>query len=431
MTSSLALLLCCVGAALAGKTLVLVDNWSVRETHSLYFAGLREQGHELTFKTADDPTLALVKYGEHLYENLILFSPSVEEFGGSLDVASIVSFIDGGGNVLVAASSQVGEAVRTLASEVGVEIDEENTAVIDHFNYDVKDAGRHTLIVAKPEDLIDSSLIVGEKSDKPLLYRGVGMVSDAANPLVLEVLHASSTAYSFNPEEKVTEYPHAVGRSALLITALQARNNARVALFGSLDFFSDEFFTAEVKRAGSAAPPVVAGNKGVALAMSRWVFKQCGVLRVTNVTHNKAGEVGAPVDYTIMETAEYSIGIEELTDGEWGPFSAGDVQLEFVRIDPFVRTYLVPDAAGNFKTSFKLPDVYGVFQFKVNYNRVGYTDLYSTTQVSVKPLLHTQYERFIPSAYPYYAAAFSMMLGVSIFSLFFLHMKEEVKEKDE
>ena len=31
---------------------------------------------------------------------------------------------------------------------------------------------------------------------------------------------------------------------------------------------------------------------------------------------------------------------------------------------------------------FKVPDVYGVFQFKVDYNRIGYTHLYSATQVT-------------------------------------------------
>jgi len=32
---------------------------------------------------------------------------------------------------------------------------------------------------------------------------------------------------------------------------------------------------------------------------------------------------------------------------------------------------------------FKVPDVYGVFQFKVDYNRVGYTRIKSATQVSM------------------------------------------------
>lgn len=37
---------------------------------------------------------------------------------------------------------------------------------------------------------------------------------------------------------------------------------------------------------------------------------------------------------------------------------------------------------GKYSVQFKLPDVYGVFQFKVDYNRLGYTHLYSSTQVS-------------------------------------------------
>ena len=66
----------------------------------------------------------------------------LSEFGGSLDVQAITNFIDGGGNLLVAGSSQVGEPVRDLASECGVEYDEEGTAVIDHLNYDVADQGK-------------------------------------------------------------------------------------------------------------------------------------------------------------------------------------------------------------------------------------------------------------------------------------------------
>ena len=94
---------------------------------------------------------------------------------------------------------------------------------------------------------------------------------------------------------------------------------------------------------------------------------------------------------------------------------------------PLLVMGLGSSPGGKYSVQFKLPDVYGVFQFKVDYNRLGYTHLYSSTQVSVRPLQHTQYERFIPSAYPYYASAFSMMLGLFIFSVVFLHMKEKEK----
>ena len=51
--------------------------------------------------------------------------------------------------------------------------------------------------------------------------------------------------------------------------------------------------------------------------------------------------------------------------------------------------------------------------------------------MSVRPLRHNQYERFIPSAYPYYASAFSMMAGVFVFALVFLHMADDTKKKAE
>lgn len=37
---------------------------------------------------------------------------------------------------------------------------------------------------------------------------------------------------------------------------------------------------------------------------------------------------------------------------------------------------------GLYYTSFKVPDVYGVFQFKVEYQRLGYTSLSLSKQVS-------------------------------------------------
>lgn len=108
--------------------------------------------------------------------------------------------------MLVAANSNVGDAIRELATEVGIEIDEEGSNVIDHFNYDASDDGQHTLVIADSGSLLDAPTIVGDKkSIGPILYRGIGMVSDQNNPLVLDILLADSTAYSYNPNKKITE----------------------------------------------------------------------------------------------------------------------------------------------------------------------------------------------------------------------------------
>lgn len=70
------------------------------------------------------------------------------------------------------------------------------------------------------------------------------------------------------------------------------------------------------------------------------MFQERGVLRVKSVHHHKVGESKPPREYTILEEVDYTIEIEELKDGKWVPFQGKDVQLEFVRIDPFVRTTL-------------------------------------------------------------------------------------------
>lgn len=342
-----------------------------------------ERGFKLTYKLADDSNLVLSKYGEYLYKNLIIFAPSVEEFGGDLSVDKIAEFVDNGGNVLVAGSSASGEALRELATECGFEVDEEGAAVIDHLNYDVSDQGDHTTIVASPANLISSPIIVGNANVAPLLYRGTGLLADRENSLVLQLLTADSSAYSYIPENAIKEYPHAVGRGTLLIAALQARNNARVVFSGSLFFFSDEAFTSGVQNAHGGQPYKKSGNQEVATAIGKWVFGEVGRLRVVSVEHHKAGEKEAPQSYTIIEPVVYTIAIEELDGGKWKPFQANDIQLEFVRIDPFVRTTLKPIGAGKYQAKFQIPDVYGVYQFKVDYDRVGYTHLYSTTQVKM------------------------------------------------
>ena len=98
-----------------GRVLVLLDNLAIKDTHTIFFKNIASMGFTLTYKVADDPSIVLKKYGSYLYEHLILFSPSVEEFGGALNVEGITEFVDAGGNVLVAGSSLTGDVLREIA----------------------------------------------------------------------------------------------------------------------------------------------------------------------------------------------------------------------------------------------------------------------------------------------------------------------------
>lgn len=90
---------------------------------------------------SDDPGLTLKKYGVWLYQNLIVFAPGTDELGGDLSPEAIAEFVDAGGNVLAAGSPAAGDAIRDLAAEFGVELDDSGSYVIDHLDYDVQNDG--------------------------------------------------------------------------------------------------------------------------------------------------------------------------------------------------------------------------------------------------------------------------------------------------
>ena len=95
--------------------------------------------------------------------------PPPPAFGGTVTNEAIMDFVDNGGNVLVAGSSDIADNVRDLASEVGFEFDEANSAVFDHINFAKDD---HTLVTSK--NVINADIITGGKPSKPIHFRGVG-----------------------------------------------------------------------------------------------------------------------------------------------------------------------------------------------------------------------------------------------------------------
>jgi len=60
------------------RVLVLLDDFAVKSSHSLFFNSLKSRGFDLDFHLADDPKIALQRYGQYLYDALILFSPTTE-----------------------------------------------------------------------------------------------------------------------------------------------------------------------------------------------------------------------------------------------------------------------------------------------------------------------------------------------------------------
>jgi oligosaccharyltransferase complex subunit beta len=397
---------------------------------------MTERGHELSFFTGED-TVALEEFGVPTFENLVLFSPS--KALGSLRKADLVRFVENGGNVLLSASSKLTKVQREFALECGVEFDKKGALVMDHVS-PIADASDIYNSVVAATDFVASERVVGTElakggAAKPVAFSGIGMALDPENILGFHALMAPATAYSANPVKEIeSEDAVRFGNQIGLVTAIQARNNARLVFSGSLDLFSDKYWTEDAF-----------SNAQFADFVTRWGFQERGVLRMQNVQHHR--EDGSQPDkmlsdakrpdqpitlyneaevardslvYRIKDNLTFAFDLHELRDGQWLPFEADDVQLEFVMLDPHVRKTMTHDGQGHFSVTFEAPDAYGIFMFRVMYRRLGLSTVYSTTQVSLRPFKHNEYERFIPAAYPYYASAFSMMAGVFVLSVYFL-----------
>ncbi|PON31848.1 Dolichyl-diphosphooligosaccharide--protein glycosyltransferase 48 kDa subunit [Parasponia andersonii] len=408
------------------RLLVLLDDFSLKSTHSIFFQSLKSRGFDLDFKLADDPKLSLQRYGQYLYDGLILFSPTTESFGGSLNLGAVLDFVDSGHDLILAADASPSDLIRNVATEFGVDFDEDSSAVvIDHTNYAVSETeGDHTLIAS--DNFIQSDVILGKtKIEAPVLFKGVAHSLNAANSLVLNVLSASPSAYSSNPIFKSSRPPSLTGSAISLVSVVQARNNARILISGSLDLFSNRLFSSVVQKAGSSHKYKKSGNKQYVTELSKWVFHERGHLKAVNIRHHKIGETDEPAVYRIKDDLDFSVEIYEWSGKSWEPYVANDIQVQFYMMSPYVLKTLITDQKGLYYTSFKVPDIYGVFQFKVEYQKLGYTTLSLSKQIPVRPFKHNEYERFITTAFPYYGASFTTMAGFFIFSFIFLYNKSQ------
>lgn len=92
-------------------------------------------------------------------------------------------------------------------------------------------------------------------------------------------------------------------------------------------------------------------------------------------------------------------------------------------LDPYVRQPMTHDGKGRFSLRFKVPDVYGVFKYAIDYKHLGYSYVTLQQVVPVRPFKHDEYERFLLPAYPYYASVLSTMVAFFLFGFAYLYSK--------
>lgn len=98
----------------------------------MFFDELSKRGHHLSYFQAESAELILKKFGEYLYDNIVFFAPTAEDFS-AITFDDITDFTSNGGNILMAVNGEMSDSVRGFAESCGIEFDSKSTSVMDHF----------------------------------------------------------------------------------------------------------------------------------------------------------------------------------------------------------------------------------------------------------------------------------------------------------
>ncbi|KAJ3205579.1 hypothetical protein HDU82_005110 [Entophlyctis luteolus] len=396
------------------RVLAVLNSLNEESDFSIFFASLKARGFDLTVKAASDSSVSLVVWEEMAFDHLLVLADSTP--GSVFAPGKIIDFVDRGGNVVIAASSKVSETIRDVAIELSADFDEKGNAVWDAFHSPLED---------EPDVIAPITFPVGEV---PLLFRGVGHRLTGKNPLIMPVLIGNPTSFSYLDTTKGQISPPSgtlVGSTLVLVSALQARNNARVVFSGSVDLFKDAFATMDLDGKKTA-------NAAFVAELSKWAFQEKGVLKVVKTFHHRLLEDKQHGSYRVKEHLLYELELSAYYDDEWHPYSSSTpVQFSAIMLDPYIRQNMtlstkITPTTSTYTLPFLTPDVYGVFTFQVEHKRrEGYSWIDTKEVVSIHPFRHDEYPRFLSAAYPYYANVFSMMAGFVVLSAVVLYHREK------
>ena len=417
------------------KTLVLLDDWNNVETNSIFWSQISEMGYQIEFKMANDKEIKLTNYGEYIYENIIFFAPTyITSDKNDITIEKLLKFIDDGHDLMIFGSSDAGKFIRDLVNEFGVDFDDFDSEVKDsiYLHYDTKESGlNRQLLDLKDDEIIISKNVIGIhnifKNPKGyILYKGIGMDLDPQNKYVFPILSGDKNSYSVS---KTTGEVFSNGDHIKLVNGYQARNNRRIVVLGSTEVCSDKFYYLSMGEDNKSI--LDSPNAIFCKDIINWNFQRTGVLKFTNVKHNN--NKGQTLEtYRIKDYLEYYIDILEYdyTTDSWKNYDADDIQLSFIMMNPYYinqmkRLYGKP----TYYAKFRAPEKHGVFKFIVDYHRTGYSYIFSSTKIPLRPFYHNEFPRFIPCAYPYYVSVFVILGAFILFSILFLYGKEKEKKE--
>ena len=187
---------------------------------------------------------------------------------------------------------------------------EQDSVLLDAFSH--VDGESFSSVVLPQSSLVASGAIVSPAtlSAGPIVYPSGTVHSVGRNPLLVNVLHGSTTAYvgeesSLDADEAEVEAAVGkkeallAGKKAGLVTALQTRDNVRVGFVGSGAMFSNKYWETKVKV--SEGQTVATANAAFAEDFTKWIFQETGVVKIVATHHHREGETEPRELYRIKD----------------------------------------------------------------------------------------------------------------------------------
>ena len=190
--------------------------------------------------------------------------------------------------MLIFADNDARAPVRKLANQFGLDFEQPGYEMRDY--QQEANHGSDQVVTSRNmfQPLAENEHLFGkfDQQSQGVHFQGIGAVIDPKNKFVFPVLRAEKTSFSVNRKDinQVSSYS---GEQLTLVAAYQTRQNSRVAFSGSLKMCSNDFI---LKSAQATNGTHQSENLNFCNKLAEWTFKETGVVRVSNMRHNKKGE---------------------------------------------------------------------------------------------------------------------------------------------
>lgn len=409
-----------VSTALATDVLVLFDNADQSARYKQLVSLIERRGFTVVTMAADD-AFNIFLHGERQYKSILLMAPAYTFKEHTVN--EFVKFVDDGGNLLVGLDHGYSTQHQSLLYALDMEADAPSSDIVDD---------KHTVSVGIVDyiftDNVTTSKVLFDEKIQRIVYSGVAL-HVPPSPLTEVIASATDDATtSMYPEVNFSQ------KSEIAVVAsLQARNNARVIVTGSMNVFSDDAFSAVLEH-----PLINTGssdNKRFAEGVVGWLTQQRGVIQLKNFSWHKVGGI-ADVDtdnqLVINDTIEVKFEMEEKRDGKVVPYITDDAQVIFKLNDPVIIRYATNHNNGSYNAIIQTPDKFGVYTLLFSYHRHFLTFIDVAETVPLRTFRLTQSPRVSVGAYPFYAAWMTMLVGFVVFSVVYLnHVPQEASRKQD